>query len=590
MADKSTPARRPRRRKTVPTKTRWSSDVIVDLMRQYGFPFVPLNPGSSFRGLHDSMINYGQDDPQMLLCPHENTAIQIAHGYAKASGEPLLAIVHNLVGLLHSCMAIYYAYIDRAPIFVIGATGPMDSAKRRPRMDWIHTAKLQGNAVRDFTKWDDQPFSMADVPDSFARAYSIMMSQPRGPVYTCYDTTLLEAPLEEAVRLPSKLSAKLPAPMAADPDALAQVADLLVKARRPVLLADWACHMPQGYDHLVKLAETVAAPVIDIGARLNFPSHHDLNASLVSEKVLKEADLVVCLDARDWEKVTTTLDSLTRKTTSLVPKSAKWVEIGFADLEISSWSTDYQRRLEAHIRILADTATAIPQLTKLCRRRGTGNAARRARIARLQAAARQEWARKARENWNAAPMTTARLAAEIWEVIKDEDWVLTAGNLSGWTNRLWNFDRPYRYPGNALGTATQIGISLGVALAHRKARRLVVDIQPDGDLMFEPGALWVAAKYEIPLLVVMYNNRSYYNDWEHQIRMAKLRGTPLERAHMGMDLTKPEVDFAGLARSMGWHAEGPIEDPNHVGAALRRAIKQVKAGRPALVDTVTQVR
>ena len=590
-------ARKPgkrRRKKTVATKTRWNSDVLVDLMRDHGFPYVPLNPGSSFRGLHDSMVNYGQDDPQMLLCPHENIAIQIAHGYAKATGEPLAAIVHNLVGLLHSCMAVYYAYIDRVPIFLIGATGPLDAAVRRPRTDWIHTAKVQGNVIRDYTKWDDQPVSMTDAAESFTRAYSVMMTEPQGPVYSCYDATLLETPLTKKITLPVP---GVPSGIAADPAALAQAADMIARAKAPVLLADWAGRMPHGYDSLVKLAEAASAPVIDIGARLNFPSHHPLNMTLASEAALKDADLVVCLDARDWEKVTTSLNSVTRKTKSLVPGNAKWIEIGFADLEISSWSTDFQRRLEADLRILADTALAMPALAKLCKARLGKTAASKKRLAarrgkwgKLQAKARRGWERQARKNWNATPMTTGRLAFEMWDVIKDEDWVLTACNLSGWTNRLWNFDKPYRYPGNALGTSTQIGISLGVALAHRDAGRLVVDIQPDGDLMFDPGALWVAAKYKIPMLVVMHNNQSYYNDWEHQIRLAKLRGTPVERAYIGMDLMGPEVDFAGLARSMGWHAEGPIEDGNDVGPALVRAIAEVKTGRPALIDTRTQVR
>lgn len=586
-----------RRKKVKPTKVRWNSDVIVDLMRDFDFPYVPLNPGSSFRGLHDSMVNYGQDDPQMLLCPHENIAIQIAHGYAKATGEPLAAIVHNLVGLLHSCMAVYYAYIDRAPVYIIGATGPLDTAKRRPRTDWIHTAKVQGNVLRDYTKWDDQPWTIDDVPDSFARAYSVMMTEPQGPIYMCYDATLLEDPLPHKVKMPKPDAPKVPTPIAPDAEALQAAAELLVKAKNPVLLADWSSRMPHGYDNLVKLAETVSAPVIDIGARLNFPSHHDLNMSLDPKTALKEADLVVCLDARDWEKVSTTLDSVSRQVTSLVPKSAKWIDISFADLEISSWSTDYQRRLDADIRILADTAVAIPELTKIAKRLLNKSAAAKKRgaarvkkYAAAQAKARRSWERKAKQNWNSTPMTTARLASEVWEVIKDEDWVTTSSNLNGWTNRLWNFDKPYRFPGNALGTSTQIGIALGVALAHRDKKRLVVDMQPDGDLMFDPGALWVAAKYEIPMLVVMYNNRSYYNDWEHQIRMARHRGTPVERAYIGMDIMKPEVDFAGLARSMGWWAEGPIENGDDVGAALRRAIKEVKAGRPALVDTVSQFR
>ena len=122
-------------------------------------------------------------------------------------------------------------------------------------------------------------------------------------------------------------------------------------------------------------------------------------------------------------------------------------------------------------------------------------------------------------------MTVPRLATEVWEAIKGEDWVLTAGDLGGWGKKLWNFDRPYCHAGRELGTGTQIGLSLGVALANKGTGRLVVDLQPDGDLMFDAGALWIAAKYQIPMLVVMFNNRAYYNDWNHQLVLARTRGT-----------------------------------------------------------------
>jgi len=596
LANKASASRR-RRKKLIPNKVRWNSDVIVDLMRQYDFPFVPLNPGASFRGLHDSMVNYGQDDPQMILCPHENIAIQMAHGYAKATGEPLPVILHNVVGLLHASMAIYYAYIDRAPIFIMGATGPMDAAVRRPRTDWIHTANVQGNAIRDYTKWDDQPHTIDAVPESFARAYSVMMTEPQGPVYTCYDATLLEAKLPHAVALPDPAKPRVPTRMAPDPAELVRVADMLVAAKNPILIADWTCRAPIGYDDLVDLAEVLSAGVIDVGARFNFPTRHPLNVTQCAGEALKTADLIVCLDTRDSARITHVLDSVTRKIVSKVPKRAKWIDISFGELEISSWSTDFGPLKDADIRILADTSLAIPELTRLVRRRLTrshtqSKAAdtRAKRLTKLHNEARTRNVKRARENWDAKPMSTARLASEVWDAIKDEDWVLTAGNCSGWTHRLWDFDKPYRYPGSALGTATQIGISLGVALAHRDKGRLVVDIQPDGDLMFDPGALWVAAKYKIPMLVVMYNNRAYYNDWEHQIRMARHRGTPVERAYIGMDLVKPEIDFAGLARSMGWYAEDRVELGKDLGPALRRAIAVVKSGKPALIDTVTQFR
>ena len=585
-----------KKKRVVPTKQRWSSDVIVDMLRMYDLPYASLNPGASYRGLHDSIINYGQNCPQMLLCQHEETAVQIAHGYAKASGKPMVAILHNLVGLLHANLAIYYAYIDRAPVFIIGATGPMDETKRRPRTDWIHTANVQGTAVRDYTKWDYQPTTIDGVPESFARAYGVMMTEPQGPVYMCYDAWLQEAPLDHEVPLPPKGAAKVPTPIAPEPQALAQVADMLVKARHPVILAEYVGRNPEGFEALVKLAETVCAPVYGIRSRLNFPSRHPLNMSGVDD-VFNDADLVLCLDVRGWERPVTKLVSTTRTLTNRAPAKCKWVDIGFNDLELSSWSMDYQRMLHADLRVLADTTLALPALTRLCRSRLNKHPALKARAAKRfeqirkrHAAARKQWAQEAEKNRNKRPLALSTLADEVWQVIKDEDWVLTAGSLRGWAHKLWDFDRQYRHPGESLGTATQIGISLGVALAHKGSGRLVIDLQPDGDLMFDLGALWVAAKHQIPMLIVMFNNRAYYNDWEHQIRMARQRGTPVERAHIGMDLFGPEPDFSAVARALGWYAEGPIDQSKDVGPALKRAIERVKAGQPALVDTITQHR
>jgi len=565
---------------------RWASDVIVDLLHAYKLPHAALNPGASYRGLHDSIVNYGRNRPTMMLCQHEETAVQIAHGYAKASGKPMVAILHNLVGLLHANMAIYYAYADRCPVFIIGATGPMDETKRRPRIDWIHTALVQGEAVRAYTKWDYQPTVIDGVPESFARAYGVMMTEPRGPIYMCYDAWLQEQPLDHDVPIGSVQ--QVPTRLAPDPKALKKVADMLMKAKRPVILAEFVGRDPEGYEALVKLAETLGAPVYDVGSRLNFPSRHPLNFSMVKD-VFRDADVVLSLDTRDWERPTTELVSTTRKVTSLLPEGCKWIDVGFGDLEISSWAMDYQRLVHADVRIMADTTLAIPALTQLLKK--TKAAETRIRhYADLNKKVRSGWEKEAKENWDASPITLPRLAHEVWQQIRKHDWVLTAGTLDEWARIVWDFDKPYRHPGKSLGTATQIGISLGVALAHRGKGRLVVDLQPDGDLMFDAGALWVAAKHRIPMLVVMYNNRAYYNDWEHQIRMAKLRGTPVERAHIGMDMSDPEPDFATLARSMGWYAEGPIDKPSGVAAALKRAIRKVQAGQPALIDTITQKR
>jgi acetolactate synthase-1/2/3 large subunit len=580
--------------KKVGNYTGWQSDIIVDLIKQYGFPFITLNPGASFRGLHDSIVNYGNNEPPMMLCNHEEIAVQIAHGYAKATGRPAAVILHNLVGLLHACMAIYYANLDRVPLFIMGATGPMDEHKRRPHIDWTHTALVQGNAVRDYTKWDYQPTSIHGVPESFARAYSIMTTEPKGPIYMCYDAALQEAPLTESVPLPPKGSAATPAPMMPDPKALQQIADALLSAEHPLLMPEYHGRREGGFESLVKLAETVGAGVWSIPSSLNFPNKHPLCLSY-DKQSLKKTDLLVGLDVRDYEKQIVELNSTERSTQSLVPEKCKFMEIGFGELNISKWAMDYCRMWPTSVRALGDTILGVPELTRICGERIANDSKLQKKIADRKVAIGKRhdevWARwqdEAKGGWDASPISFARLAMEVWEVIKNEDWVLTANDLKKTIPKLWDFDKPYRHPGVELGTSTQIGISIGVALAHKDKGRLVVDIQPDGDLMYDAGALWVAVKYQIPMLIVMHNNRAYYNDWEHQIRMARLRGTDEAKAHIGMDLFGPEPDFGKLARSMGCYGEGPIDNPKEIRPALERAIAEVKKGRVAVVDTITQ--
>src|SRR5437899_1696691 len=451
---------------------RYGSDVIVDLLKGFGIQYAALNPGATYRGLHDSIVNYGANCPEIVTCTHEEIAVAIAHGYTKVTGKPMAAIVHDVVGLLHSSMAIYYAHIDRVPVLVLGATGPLDRSKRRPYIDWIHSALVQGNAVRDFVKWDDQPASVADFAPSFARAYRIATTEPAGPVYLCYDAGLQEDELEKPVSVKAEIAAARPTAAQADPAALAEAAERIATAERPVIVAEYTGRHPEAFREVAALAEL-------LGARL-------------------EKD---------------------------------------------------------------------------------------------NAALRAEVEKRRRDNWDASPLEPARLASEVWDAIKGEDWVLTANDLEDWAWKLWDIDSPARWPGRSLGTATQIGISIGVALAHRGDGKLIVDIQPDGDLLFDPGALWTAANLRLPMLLVMYNNRAYYNDWEHQLRVAEKRGTDKAKANIGMDLSEPAPDFAMLARSFGWYSEGPIDDPKEVGPALRRAIDAIrKEGRPALLDTIVRKR
>lgn len=533
----------------------YGSDVVVDLLQSFDLPYVSLNPGASYRGLHDSLVNYAGGRPEMVLCPHEEIAIGVAHGYAKASGRMMAVALHDVVGLLHACMSIYYAYLDRAPMLILGATGPMDAARRRPRLDWNHTAVVQGNAVRDFVKWDDQPFSAAAVPTSFARAVRVARTPPHGPVYLCFDMAFLDDPLAAPLTLPDPARSQPPAAPGPDPQALAELVAKLSAARRPAILVDHGGMAV--WEPLQRLAERCGAAVVDTGTRLSFPNRHALARG---RDVLKEADVVLALDAPDL---------------SGIPAAATVLAVGYGDANIRGWSQHHQAFREVDLSLHADPATVLASLAD-------------------QVAQREPWAAPPPLPKGIAapgrPIPTSRLGAALWDVVRRQDWVLTAGTLNGWAQRLWDFDRPYRHPGDSLGTATQIAMSLGVALAHRGSGRLVVDIQPDGDLMFDVGALWVAARYHIPILVVMYNNRSYYNDHLHQEHMAQVRNRPVERAHVGIALDDPCPDFATLARGFGWYAAGPVEDEADLAPALEKASAAVRAGQPALVDVITEAR
>jgi benzoylformate decarboxylase/acetolactate synthase-1/2/3 large subunit len=483
-------------------------------------------------------------------------------------------------------MGIYYAYIDRAPVVVFGGAGPMAYDRRRPHIDWIHTANIQGNAVRDYTKWDDQPASVASAPESIMRAYRIATAAPQGPVYVALDAGLQEDEVED-VRLPDWDRLRTPSRIGPDPAALRTLAERLCAAERPLIVPGYAGRDANAFAQLTELSELLGAGVIDTGWRLNFPNRHP---HAVTMELIPECDCVLFVDVKDMGKWTQKLDKTTRRIESLIPPGAAVLDVGFNELGIGAWSHDQAQLHETDVQVTADTGVALPLLLDLCRELNANARERwRKRLAEFHDDTWRAWAEQARTETSASPVATSTLAHEVWEAVRDHDWVLTAGTAAGWAPKLWDFDREYRHPGASLGTATQIGISLGVALAHKDSGRLVVDLQPDGDLMYDLGALWTAAYHRIPLLVVMFNNRAYYNDWEHQERIARQRGTAVENAYVGMEIAKPAPDFAAVARAMGWHGDGPIDDAAQVRDAVGRAAEVVTTeGRPALVDVICQ--
>ncbi|MDF1590949.1 MAG: thiamine pyrophosphate-binding protein [Desulfobacterales bacterium] len=586
--------------KGVKRNPQYGSDVIVDLMKAFDIEYAAFNPGATFRGIHDSILNYGGNKkPEVIFCCHEEYSVAIAHGYAKASGKPMVAITHNIVGLQHASMAIFNAWCDRVPVIVLGGTGPMDTTRRRPRIDWIHTALVQGNQVRDYVKWDDQPFSIKSVPDSFIRGYRIATTEPKAPVYICYDADIQEDELTETIRIPDVERYAPPAPLQASLESLQQAARLLVKAKAPLIIADHLGRNPRTVPALVELAELLAIPVIDKGNRFNFPNTHPLDITGGSKEYLQKADVILALDVQDLYGSLVQVNRTTRICEYVVKPSARIIHISLNDMLIHSWTDDYHALQAVDIPISADTSLALPELTRICRRllKKESNAAasissRFKSIKKHHDTLRKKWSSAAQQN-PGDTISTAFLAQELWSVIKKEDWVLVNGDARKWARKIWDWTRPYQYIGGSGGAGVGYGLSaaIGAALAYRGSGKICVDIQSDGDLLMTASALYTAAHHKIPLLIVMHNNQSFYNSEEHNIQIAKFRSRPVENAGIGTHVDNPAVDFRKVAEGFGLYAAGPIRKAEDLRPALEKALAVVKNQKlPALVDVISAPR
>jgi len=575
------------------------SDFMVDVIKSLGFEYVCANPGSSFRSLHESLLNYGGNkSPEFITCCHEESSVAMAHGYFKIEGKPLLVLAHGTVGLQHASMAIYNAWCDRVPMFIIlGNT--LDLTLRRPGAEWAHSVQDAAAMVRDYVKWDDNPTSLQHFSESAVRAYKTAMTVPRAPVLLVADLGLQEGGIkdEKALHIPKTI---LPTYPAGDAEAIADTARILVNADFPVIVADRCARTPNGIKLLLELAELLQAAVIDPGIRMNFPSRHPLNQTERRNAALANADVVLGLELGDfWGTVNNYQDVLVRHSTPITKPGTKMISITSGDLFIHSNYQDFQRLPEVDIAIAADAEETLPSLIEACRKLVTGDRKRAyeargkkladARLAALAAAREQ-----ATYAWDASPVSTARMASEIWNVIKDEDWSLLSDteHFSRWPLRLWDFTKHHQFIGGQGGAGIGYGApaAAGAALANRKYGRLSVTIQDDGDLMYAPGILWTTAHHKIPLLSVMHNNRGYHQELMHVQRVANEHQRGVANITAGLTINNPPIDYAAVAKGMGVFSRGPITNPNDLGPALRAAVDVVKRGEPALIDVVTQPR
>lgn len=549
----------------------WGSDAVAATLRELDIPYIALNPGASYRGLHDSIVNYlGNRTPQMLLSLHDENAVSIAHGYAKASGRMMAAALHSNVGLLHAAMPIFNAWCDRAPVLILGATGPWDAAKRRPWIDWIHTCSDQGGLIRGFTKWDNQPGSAAAAIEALLRAAQIAQTAPRGPVYVNLDCTIQEAKLQAMPPLPEVTRYAAPPPVLPAPELVAAAARLLSAAKNPLMLAGRCSRSLEAWNARIALAEKLNMRVLtNIKVAAAFPTDHRLTAAPPSnrlppaaQRALAEADVVLSLDWLD-------LAGAFRQACGDRPVSAKVIQVSCDAHNHRGFSMDYQGLPPADIYMMCEPDAAVPLLLEAV-------SPRPASLVRAEPVSLPP---------PADPLTLSGVAHSLNAAIRGLDVCFTRLPL-GWNGAYTHFRHPLDYIGydGGAGVGSGPGITVGAALALKGSGRIPIGLLGDGDFLMGNTAVWTAVHYRIPCLMIVCNNRSFFNDEAHQERVAIARGRPVANRWIGQRISEPDIDIAAMARAQGAAGIGPVTRVADAQPAIEKGIETVRAGGVCVID------
>ena len=555
----------------------WGSDAIALALQSIGIDYVALTPGASFRGLHDSLVNFtGNKVPKIILCLHEEHAIAIAHGYAKVAKRPMASILHSNVGLMHATMSIYNAFCDRVPIIILGATGPVDSEKRRPWIDWIHTSQDQGALVRNYIKWDNQPYSVNGALEAIYRSNQIAMNAPKGPVYVCLDVSLQESKIKGDLLFQDAERFYNNGYQEPNNRSIIKAVDALNIAKNPLILSGRFSGNQLDWDNRVKLAEEFKALVFtDRKTQSSFPTNHDLYRSLSPQiftdeqkDIFLNADLILSLD---WIDLAGTLRQVWKGT----PVSSTIINASVDIYNHNGWSMDHQGLPPVDIHLFSEPDVAISCLLKSVKSTNDKN------INSLK---------KFKEK-NISSVYDELSLIDISQLLKDNtknkevSFVRLPG---GWADEFWDFTRPLSFLGydGGGGIGSGPGMSIGSSLALRDLypNILPVAIIGDGDYLMGVNAFWTAVHYKIPLLTIIANNKSYFNDEVHQYNIAKLRGREFRNKSIGQKIVDPDIDLAKLAEAQGAIGFGPIFSRDELSKAISDSIKLVCNGKVCVID------
>src|SRR5882724_10440384 len=436
-------------------KVAWGSDIAAQLLRRFGIPYISLNPGASYRGLHDSLVNHlGNVDPGIIVCLHEDHSVAIAHGYAKATGEPMACVLHSNVGLLHGMMGLFNAWCDRVPMIVLGATGPVAAEKRRPWIDWIHTSRDQGAYIRSIIKWDDQPTTPDSLVESMVRGNLLTRSAPTAPIYICLDAGLQESRLDKEPEWPDVKRFQPPAPPRPAKNAMDEALAILSKAQKPLLMLGRGSRKPEFWQPRIRLAERLGACVFtDLKQGAMFPTEHAAHYTQPfnvlgndARTLMCEADVILALDWMD-------LGGALRQARNVGAVTAKIISATLDQNLHTGANMEYQALPTVDV-MMATTGDAV--VAELAEALGSG-------------AAKQPW--KAREpgkprGTDNSVITMEQIASTLRAEFNDPDKVSFCTLGRGWPFDIWPIESGMTYLGKdgGGGLGSGPGLSVGAAV------------------------------------------------------------------------------------------------------------------------------
>ena len=560
-------------------KVAWGSDIAAQMLRRLGVPYVSLNPGASYRGLHDSLVNHlGNERPGILLCLHEDHSVAIAHGYAKATGEPMACVLHSNVGLLHGMMSLFNAWCDRVPMVVLGATGPVDAEKRRPWIDWIHTSRDQGAYIRSIIKWDDQPSSPQALVESMCRANIATRSAPTAPVYICLDAGFQEQRLEKEPEWPEVSRFLPPAPSRPGKHAVEQAAALLARAERPVIMLGRGSRDAGPWQLRVRLAERLGACVVsDLKLGATFPTDHPAHylppfnvLPKPARELLCEADVILALDWVD-------LGGALRQAKTVGKFAAKIIAATLDQSLHTGANMEYQALPPVDVSMATTGDVVVEDLLDAL------GSDRRKEPWKACPPAKAKGQNKAGDGQG---ITMEQIAATLRAEFNDPENVSFCTLGRGWPIDFWPFQNGLAYLGKdgGGGLGSGPGLSVGSALALQGMGRYAVSMLGDGDFCMGVTAIWTAVRHRIPLLVLINNNRSYFNDELHQETVARTRGREAKNRWIGLRMEDPAPDIAKLAEAQGAVGIGPVKSAAELKAAISKGVSVLKSGGVCVID------